>query len=98
MDSKYGTVSANIPLLFEKASQNVGDYLAEAINAIDNKFGHGYAKQNPVLVGAFIQACAQDFHTRMMKLAAQEIGDGLSNLNGIALATETVASAISSAK
>ena len=44
----------------EFAKLNVAKYLKAAVMSIDEEFGKGYAVANPVLIGAFIQACAVD--------------------------------------
>lgn len=46
-----------------QAGTTIAEYLDRAVAAIDEKFGDGYAKANPALVGAFIQACATDFNS-----------------------------------
>lgn len=40
------------------ASGPVDGWLELAIAALDAKFGDGYARANPALVGAYVQACA----------------------------------------
>lgn len=35
-------------------------YLGQAVIAIDRKFGNGYAKQHPELVGDFMKAAATE--------------------------------------
>jgi len=52
-------------------------YLRKAIESIDNAFGEGYAKKNPVLVGAFIQAAAMDMGASVL---AQQIRAGLESV------------------
>lgn len=37
------------------------DYLVRAIRVLDEKFGEGYARDNPGLVAAFIRTCAQEY-------------------------------------
>jgi len=38
--------------------QTIRTFLDATVNAIDDRFGDGYAKKNPALVGACIQAMA----------------------------------------
>lgn len=52
-----------IETALEQASMTASDYFHRAIETIDEKFGEGYAKDNPVLIGAFMQVSASDFHT-----------------------------------
>lgn len=86
-------ITDGIPVLLELAERNTAEYLKTAVQIIDAQFGEGYAKQNPALVGAFIQACAQDFHTRLMKVAAQDLGDAVGTLGDVAMAVEAFTSA-----
>lgn len=37
------------------------DYFVRAVRVIDEKFGEGYAKANPALVGEFIRACSLEY-------------------------------------
>lgn len=80
-------------MLFEHSIRNTEEYLKDAVLAIDAQFGEGYAKQNPMLVGAFIQTCAQDFHTRLMKVAAQDLGKAIGTLGDVATAVEAFTTA-----
>ena len=48
--------------LMKQAGWTAGDYLEAAVEKIDKKFGKGYAKKNPQLIGAFMQTAALDFH------------------------------------
>jgi len=63
-------------------------HLDAAVERIDAKFGEDYAKQNPMLTGAFMQTVAMDFHTSATRVSTQRIGMVLeevigSNLNNI---------------
>jgi hypothetical protein len=42
-------------------------YLRAAIIAIDDELGIGYAKANPDLLGAFVQACATFYQAEVLK-------------------------------
>lgn len=44
-----------------RASVTVSDYMKQAVESIDQKFGAGYATANPELVAAFIQAASMDY-------------------------------------
>jgi hypothetical protein len=67
-------ITAPADTLMRQAPMTVSLYLSEAIEAIDGKFGDGYAAKNPQLVAAFIAACAQDFHTAMSCKTTEESG------------------------
>ena len=47
-------------LLMDQAGPTVGHWLSQSVHEIDRTFGDGYAKKNPALVAAFIQAAAID--------------------------------------
>lgn len=52
-------------LATEHAKMAAFDYLKRGITDIDERFGDGYAKANPVLLAAFIQACSLEFSVLM---------------------------------
>ena len=45
----------------EQAVMTADHYMIAAMSAIDKRLGNGYAKDNPCLVGAFMQTAAADF-------------------------------------
>jgi hypothetical protein len=45
--------------------------LQKAVEAIDDKFGNGFAKKNPALVGAYIQAAAITDHAEHVRQIAR---------------------------
>jgi hypothetical protein len=49
---------------------------------IDAAFGTDYAFEHPELVAAFMRTAAHDFHTAMMKVAAQDIRNVLDAVGG----------------
>jgi hypothetical protein len=55
-------------------------YLAEAIDAIDSKFGEGYAEDHPQLTGAFIQTCALDFAAGILASRMSELTEQIASL------------------
>jgi len=85
------SISAKAETLLDQASMTAGEYLAKAVRAIDAQFGEGYAAQNPALVGAFMAAAAQDFHTAMT-VAQNQRQEGA--LNAISDSLDRVARAI----
>ena len=54
-------------------------YFRAAIKTIDGKFGAGFAKKHPELIGAFMQAASRDFQTTVTTQALQEIAGALEN-------------------
>ena len=47
--------------LVEHSAMTADKHMADAIKYIDNRFGKGYAKKNPQLVGSFMKTAAIDF-------------------------------------
>ena len=61
-----GNLSASPETLVRQASYTADAYFHNAIINIDATFGEGYAKANPQLVGAYIQAAAADFQAAIL--------------------------------
>ena len=70
-------ITADFHTLMDQAPGTAAVYLNEAIESIDKAFGEGYAKKNPSLVGAFIQASAMDMGHAVL---AQQIRAGLESI------------------
>lgn len=51
--------------LMRQAAHTAEYYLDRAVEALDQKFGKGYARANPQLVTAFLQICDHDFELGM---------------------------------
>lgn len=49
--------------LMNQSKDTAHDYMMAAIRSIDEKFGEGYAKNNPQLVGDFMKTASIDFLT-----------------------------------
>lgn len=67
------TITASAETLASQAPKTAADYMAAAVRHIDTQFGAGYAKSNPALVAAFMQTCAQDFHTAVSTSVMQQL-------------------------
>lgn len=52
--------------MITEIAEDVNGYMEEAINKIDACFGKGYARANPVLLGAFIQSIATEYQSWMI--------------------------------
>jgi hypothetical protein len=63
-----------------QAPMTAQTYLTEAIQIIDDKFGEGYAKSHPAIVGAFIQTCAADYAACFTADHLEEIANALNSL------------------
>lgn len=51
--------------LMTQAKTTADEYMRAAVENIDKLFGHGYAKDHPELIAAFMSACTHDFDTAM---------------------------------
>lgn len=56
-------ISASYDSLFDQAQKSISDYVSSACYLLDEKFGNGYAEQNPDLVGRLVVAMSIDFAT-----------------------------------
>ncbi len=65
--------------LMKQAPWSADAEFIAAINSIDLKFGNGYAKNNPGLVAAYMQACAMDCGPKTITSALQEIAESTSS-------------------
>ena len=64
-----------------QAAPTVAVYLHDAVKLIDTEFGDGYARLNPQLVGAFIQAAATDYLATTTEAAADDIASAIALLH-----------------
>ena len=65
LESLLGNPSAET--LMRQAGFTAEEWLRQAVTAIDDKFGEGFAKANPALVGSFIQGAGLDQIAMYMK-------------------------------
>ena len=61
--------------LSDDAYSEVCRYFLQAVKDIDKKFGEGYAKANPTLVAAFMQASADMFNGSTVGVCLQQIAE-----------------------
>jgi hypothetical protein len=73
-------ITASWDTLMRQASMTVHDYVTAIIGTIDEHFGKGYAKQNPALVAALVQATTADFRTTSLVVASQNVAKELNNI------------------
>lgn len=85
------TITASPQTLMDQAPKTVVGYMQDAVRYIDSEFGEGYAAKNPALVAAFIQACAQDFHTSISAAVSQSLG---ASVNCVSDSIDRVATAV----
>jgi hypothetical protein len=66
-------ITADRDTLLKQQSQTTHTFFLGAIEHMDASSGEGYAKRNPHLVAAFVAACASDWQTTNISIAAQRI-------------------------
>jgi hypothetical protein len=67
-------IEADSMNIVRQASGTTRDHLIDAIEAIDEHLGKGYARKNPALIAAFMQAAATDYAATII---AQQVRAGL---------------------
>src|SRR5471032_2116939 len=70
--------TADYETLMRQAPDAMDVYLSAAVRSIDKQFGEGYARENAVLVAAYIQGCAKDFGCLATIGAIHEASNALS--------------------
>ena len=78
--SRGHDIEADFDTLVDQAGKAANTYMLDAIHFIDEQFGKGFAANNVPLLVAFMQTAAADFHHTLIKLAAQDIRDGIRDL------------------
>lgn len=59
--------------LMQQANKTAESYFHAAIRVIDEKFGDGYSKEHPQLIGDFMRTAAADFHTAVLHLESDAL-------------------------
>ena len=72
-------ITASLMTLFEQGSMSANEVMLTAVEKIDNAFGNGYAKKNPELVAAFMQAAITDSSSSVQ---TKIIGEALERIAG----------------
>lgn len=89
------TITADSMTLMRQASMTANEHMIHCVRYIDEKFGEGYAKGQPELLAAMIQASAQDYHTSCLTSVMQGLDSSmLSSLDGVAKSIGTIAKAL----
>lgn len=68
-------ITASPETLLTQSHMTAKEYLHNAIEAIDDHFGRGYAKANPTLVIAMMNVAEKDFVSASAIQAFQEIAE-----------------------
>ena len=63
-----------------QAGMTIDQYMGQAINLIDSRFGDGYSREHSELVGQLVQSQAMDFNSTVMTAALYEIADRLDQI------------------
>ncbi len=58
--------------LAQSGMDTATNYFHHAISIIDEKFGNGYAKAHPELIGEFMRTSAQDYDSSLKVQAVQD--------------------------
>ena len=65
---------------FENAANDPWVYLDKAADVLNAKFGDGYAKKNPALMGTYMQTASHEFRTSVWCKALWEISESLNRI------------------
>lgn len=65
---------------FENATNDPWVYLDKAEDVLNAKFGDGYAKKNPALMGTYMQTASHEFRTSVWCKALWEISESLNRI------------------
>src|SRR5262252_6914345 len=76
-DLSGNRVEASNSTLLRQAPMTADTYMSSAIACIDERFGKGYAKAHPELVGAFMQTSSIDLGTAVIARALQLVADAI---------------------
>jgi hypothetical protein len=69
------TISADDAV--SQAGTTIGQYLTQAISEIDQRFGEGYAQDNPALVAECVRSQTMDLNSVALTAVLYEIRDAL---------------------
>lgn len=64
-----------------QAGVTIKQYLHQAVEHIDEIFGEGYAKKNPALLAACVQAQAADFNSALVAAGLWEVKDAVDEIS-----------------
>lgn len=68
-------ITANGETLMRQAPMTANVYMDAAVEAIDGKFGKGFAAKNPALLAAHMQVSALDFGASVIARAIEAVAD-----------------------
>lgn len=73
-------VTASAETLMYQAVSTSEVWLKKIVTILDDMFGTGYAEDHPTLVSGMLTAAALDQHAAYVKVAGQDVRDGLNSL------------------
>jgi len=73
-------IGAGWAKLSEDAFDLTAYNMSKAIDFIDGKFGKGYSKEHPELIGAFLQACSIELNGTTIGACIQDLEQALSEI------------------
>lgn len=100
------TITASFLELLDQSQMTARDYLAGALEAIDDRLGDGYAAKHPQLIATYMEVAAADFRTsvtlKIMEPILARLADGVSEMVGsvdaLSSSLDSVAIALESAE
>lgn len=75
------TITASWSKLSEDAFEQSKFNFSKSIDIIDEKFGKGYAKSNPILISAFMQSSAIEFNGTTIGACIQQLKEDLDSIS-----------------
>lgn len=86
-----GKIEADWHKLMEDGADTAQYYLSRAINAIDDQFGKGYAKEHPELISGYMKTASIDNHATVLGKVIQNGIDEINiTLGSIAMQLESI--------
>ena len=68
-------ITASVDTLMRQAALTAAEYMDKAVAEIDAKFGPGFSREHPELVGTFMQTAAMDYGATLIAQAVQRYRD-----------------------
>lgn len=76
-------VTANAETLMYQAVSTSEIWLRKIVTILDDMFGEGYAEDHPTLVSGMLTAAALDQHAAHVRIAGQDIREGLYSIGRV---------------
>jgi hypothetical protein len=79
-DDEKSHITAGWNKLMDDGADAAHYYMLDAIEKIENKFGKGYAKEHPELVGAYMNTASRETHGSVIAKSILELRDSIDEL------------------